>query len=73
MIANFLSAVSALAEVEGRIARVFGDQKFNEAGIYKFQERVDGIIQEILIDDFFQSISTISPFSANRIRTNFGF
>ena len=41
----FLSAVSALAEVEGRIARVFGDQKFNEAGIYKVQLRVDGIVQ----------------------------
>ena len=41
----FLSAVAALAEVEGRIKSVFGDQKFNPNGIYKVQLRVDGVIQ----------------------------
>ena len=48
----FLSALAALAENETRIKTVFGDQSFNPNGIYKVTLRIDGVIQEILIDDF---------------------
>ena len=41
----FLSAVAAIAEVDGRIYSVFGDQKFNPNGIYKVQLRIDGVIE----------------------------
>lgn len=34
------------------IRKVFGDQSYNKNGIYKVTLRIDGVIQEILVDDF---------------------
>ena len=48
----FLSAIAALAEKQDRIINVFGSQKFNPNGVYKCTLRIDGIIREILIDDY---------------------
>lgn len=31
---------------------MFGNQQYNPEGIYKIQLRIDGVIQEIVIDDY---------------------
>lgn len=48
----FLSALAALAEDESRIRTIFGNQTFSPNGIYKVVLRIDGVIQEIIVDDF---------------------
>lgn len=48
----FLSAVSALAEKEDRIISIFGDQEGMKNGIYRVTLRVNGVIEEILVDDY---------------------
>jgi hypothetical protein len=44
--------VAALAESENRIYNIFGNQKFTPSGIYRVKLRINGFIQEILIDDY---------------------
>lgn len=48
----FLSAVAALAEKEERIIQIFGDQPGKDNGIYKVTLRINGIIEEIIVDDY---------------------
>ena len=48
----FLSAVAALAEKEERIIQIFGDQPGKANGIYKVTLRINGIIEEIIVDDY---------------------
>ena len=50
---NGLHGVSAcLAENPDRIKNLFGDQQYNEKGIYKLMMRYKGEIQEVIIDDY---------------------
>lgn len=50
---NGLQGVSAcLAENPDRIKNLFGDQQYNEKGIYKLMMRYKGEIQEVIIDDY---------------------
>ncbi len=48
----FLSAVAALAERENRILQIFGDQPGSKNAIYKVTLRINGVIEEIVVDDF---------------------
>lgn len=47
-----MSALASLAEQPHLIQKVFGNQTYNPNGIYKVTLRIDGVIQEILVDDF---------------------
>lgn len=47
-----MSAVSALSEQEQRIKNIFGEATYNPNGIYVATMRVDGVIQEVLFDDY---------------------
>ena len=47
----FLSAVSALAEVPGRIESLFNTKTVNKAGIYSLNLFVNGKVQEVIVDD----------------------
>ena len=48
----FLSAVSALAERSERITSIFGEQDGIKNGIYKVILRINGIVEEIVVDDY---------------------
>ena len=48
----FLSALAALAEKEERIRSIFEGQSYNAAGIYKAVVRINGELEEIIVDDF---------------------
>lgn len=48
----FLSALSALAEVPGRIESLFNTKTVNQAGIYSINFNVNGYRQEVIVDDF---------------------
>lgn len=48
----FLSAVAALAERESRITQIFGEQPGSQNAIYRVTLRINGIIEEIIIDDY---------------------
>lgn len=47
-----LSAIAALAENPEIIKTIFHGQQFNREGIYRIILSVDGIIQEVVIDDY---------------------
>lgn len=47
-----LSALAALAEFPDIIRKIFRGQKENPEGIYKVNLRVDGVVEEIIIDDY---------------------
>lgn len=47
----FLSAIAALAEDPKIIQNIFHDQKYNEEGIYKVTLRVNGLVEEVVVDD----------------------
>ena len=48
----FLSAVSAIAEREERIKAIFGIQEGTKNAIYRVLLRINGVIEEILVDDY---------------------
>lgn len=48
----FLSAIAALAEREVRITQIFGEQPGSANGIYRVTLRINGIVEEIIVDDF---------------------
>lgn len=47
-----LSSLAALAEYPDIIRRIFRGQTANPEGLYKVSLRVDGTVEEVLIDDF---------------------
>ena len=49
----FLSAISALAEQPGRVARLLISDKANEKGCYCIALHLNGLWKEIYLDDFF--------------------
>ena len=48
----FLSAVSAIAEKEERVKAIFGVQQGAKNAIYRVLLRINGIIEEVIVDDF---------------------
>jgi calpain-15 len=48
----FLSALAALAEREERVRTLFEGQSYNPAGIYKVVMRINGELEEVVVDDF---------------------
>jgi hypothetical protein len=48
----FLSSLAALAEDPNIIQNIFRNQKYNEEGIYKATLRVNGVVEEVVVDDF---------------------
>lgn len=47
-----LSALAALAEHQEYITNLFYEQTANRHGIYKVQLKIEGTIQEYIIDDY---------------------
>lgn len=47
-----LSSLAALAEFPNIIRKIFRDQEYNSQGIYKLNLRIDGAVEEIVIDDY---------------------
>ena len=47
-----LSSIAALAENPEIIKTIFHGQEYNKEGIYRVVLSVDGIIQEIVVDDY---------------------
>jgi hypothetical protein len=47
-----LSSLATLAEYPDIIRRIFRGQLYNPEGLYKVSLRVDGAVEEVLIDDF---------------------
>ena len=47
----FLSSVAALAENSANIRTIFRGQSYNKEGIYKVRLRVEGNVQEVIVDD----------------------
>jgi len=47
-----LSSLAALAECTSIIRRIFRGQSYNPEGLYKVSLRVDGEVEEVLIDDY---------------------
>ena len=48
----FLSAVSAIAEKEERVKAIFGVQQGVKNAVYRVLLRINGIIEEVIVDDF---------------------
>lgn len=49
----FLSAISGLAENEGRISKIFPNLEINKNGIYMARVLQRGVFKEIVVDDYF--------------------
>ena len=50
----FLSALAALSEEPEIIRGLFkGRQRYNRQGVYKVTLRVDGIVRDVIVDDYF--------------------
>ena len=49
----FLSALSALAEIPGRIESMFNTRQINKAGIYSITFHINGKPTEVWVDDYF--------------------
>ena len=47
-----LSSLAALAEHPDIIKRIFRGQVYNEEGLYKVNLRIDGGVEEVIVDDF---------------------
>ncbi len=47
-----LSSLAALAQYPDIIRKIFRGQKENDEGIYRVNLRVNGVVEEVVIDDF---------------------
>lgn len=47
-----LSSIAALAENPEIIKTIYHGQEYNKEGIYRIVLSVDGIIQEVVVDDY---------------------
>ena len=48
----FLSAIAALAEFDFRVKNVFADLKVNQHGIYMARVLYQGVLREVVVDDY---------------------
>jgi|LakMenE18May11ns_1017448.scaffolds.fasta_scaffold9439222_1 hypothetical protein len=53
----FMSALASLAESPERVKRLFTTDKVNEAGCYAVKLWINGIEQEVVVDDYFPWIN----------------
>ena len=60
----FLSALSALAEREERIKKLFVDQVINKQGYYIIRVYINGLPVKIVVDDFFPCMNNSLAFSS---------
>ncbi|CAK0876016.1 unnamed protein product, partial [Prorocentrum cordatum] len=49
----FLAALAGLAEFKERVERIFGDQRYNEEGVYEIRCFKNGLPVTIIVDDLF--------------------
>ena len=47
-----LSSIAALAEFPHIIKSAFHNQSYNAEGIYKVSLRIDGVVEEVVVDDY---------------------
>ncbi|KRX05710.1 hypothetical protein PPERSA_09850 [Pseudocohnilembus persalinus] len=66
----FLSALSCLAERPHLIEKLFITKQINEQGIYAVYLNIDGIFQEVIIDDFFPCSQEKPVFSYSNSQKN---
>ena len=67
----FLSALAALAEDESVIQAMFEGQAYTPTGIYKVMMRINGELEEIVVDDFIPVNDQGQPFFCQPYRNEF--
>ena len=67
----FLSALSALAQNDQMVRAMFDGQSYNESGIYKVMLRINGELQQIVVDDFIPVNEDGHPFFCQPYRNEF--